>query len=185
MRSGIVTTLVIAGLTLSGHGAHAGGTPDANLADLVSPPDTRQACGVGPAPKAHIDRMPRGAKLADESFVLLLGVKGRQVLNREHLWAVDYSWIALLDGGPPGIYDLKSLFAMGDSLGFTDSTMINIYVGILREPVTADNAEQAQAEAKRLRPASIPPEVERKLLQQLQRHAKRKARTAERLATKP
>lgn len=116
--------------------------------------------------------LDRREKLDSLVFVLDNGARACKVLNRDSLWAVDYTWVYPHSQLPPRWYDARSLIHTGDSLKLADDADLQLTFGTLRVGVHARTAAQAEAEAYRLWPHEVPPALAGRLRVKLERAKK-------------
>lgn len=116
--------------------------------------------------------LDRRDKLDSLVFVLDNGARACQVLNRDSLWAIDYTWVYPHSQLPPRWYDARSLIHTGDSLALPDTADIKLTFGTMRIGVHARTAAQAEAEAYRLWPHEVPPALAGRLKVKLERAKK-------------
>ncbi|MEQ1833580.1 MAG: hypothetical protein ABL977_11035 [Candidatus Eisenbacteria bacterium] len=116
--------------------------------------------------------LDRRDKLDSLVFVLDNGSRACKVLNRDSLWAVDYTWVYPHTLLPPRWYDARSLIHTGDSLHLADDADLKLTFGTLRVGVRAKTAAQAEAEAYRLWPHELPPALSGRLKVKLERAKK-------------
>jgi hypothetical protein len=116
--------------------------------------------------------LDRRDKLDSIVFVLDNGARACKVLNRDSLWAVDYTWVYPHSQLPPRWYDARSLVHTGDSLQLPDTADVKLTFGTLRIGVHAGTAAQAEAEAYRLWPTEVPPALAGRLKVKLERAKK-------------
>ncbi len=113
--------------------------------------------------------LDRREKLDTIVFVIDNGARVCQVLKRDSLWAVDYTWVYPHSVLPPRWYDARTLIRTGDSLAVPDTADIKLTFGTLRVGVHAGAAAQAEAEAYRLWPTEMPPGLRGRLKVKLER----------------
>lgn len=116
--------------------------------------------------------LDRRDKLDSIVFVLDNGARACKVLNRDSLWAVDYTWVYPHSQLPPRWYDARALIRTGDSLQLPDTADIKLTFGTLRIGVHAGTAAQAESEAYRLWPTELPPALAGRLKVKLERAKK-------------
>jgi len=116
--------------------------------------------------------LDRRDKLDSLVFVLDNGARACKVLNRDSLWAIDYTWVYPHSQLPPRWYDARSLIHTGDSLRLPDTADIQLTFGTLRIGVHAGTPAQAEAEAYRLWPTELPPALRGRLKVKLERAKK-------------
>lgn len=116
--------------------------------------------------------LDRREKLDSIVFVLDNGARVCQVLKRDSLWAVDYTWVYPHSVLPPRWYDARALIRAGDSLAVPDTADIKLTFGTLRVGVRAGTPAQAEAEAYRLWPTEMPPGLRGRLNVKLERAKK-------------
>ena len=116
--------------------------------------------------------LDRRDKLDSLVFVLDNGARACKVLNRDSLWAVDYTWVYPHTLLPPRWYDARSLIKTGDSLHLADDADLKLTFGTLRVGIRAKTAAQAEAEAYRLWPTEVPPALAGRLKVKLERAKK-------------
>jgi hypothetical protein len=148
------------------------------LQDFIAPPGTRQ---VARPALLHADLTTgydRRAPLDTVVYALENGARCCRVPTLDSVWVVDYTWIYPHRGMPPRWYDAEDLLRVGDSLGLNDSSSVVFTFGTYRLGVHAGSFEQASAEAKRLRPAVMPPALAGRLRLKLERAREALAREA-------
>ncbi len=116
--------------------------------------------------------LDRRDKLDSLVFVLDNGARACKVLNRDSLWAIDYTWVYPHSQLPPRWYDARSLIHTGDSLALPDTADIKLTFGTMRIGVHAKTAARAEAEAYRLWPHEVPPALAGRLKVKLERAKK-------------
>ena len=112
------------------------------------------------------------AKLDSIVFVLENGARCCKVLDRDSLWAVDYTWVYPHDYFPKRWYDARDLLHTGDSLHLPDDADLKLTFGTLRVGVHAGTLAQATSEAYRLWPTEVPPVLRGRLRLKLERAEK-------------
>lgn len=140
-----------------------------DLRDITAPPGTRQVSRPSMASADLVTGYDRRAPLDTVVYALENGARCRRVLGLDSVWAVDYTWVYPHRGMPPRWYDAEDLLRVGDSLGLGDSSNVVFTFGTYRVGVRAESFEQARAEAKRLRPHSMPRALAGRLRLKLER----------------
>ena len=142
------------------------------LEDFIAPPGTTQKFQPF---MLHADLwlgLDQRVKLDSIVFVLDNGARCAQVMGRDSTWAVDYTWVYPHSLFPPRWYDAKSLIKTGDSLNLADDADLQLTFGTLRVGVRAGSLKQATAEAYRLWPTEMPPQLRGRLKLKLDRAKK-------------
>jgi hypothetical protein len=154
-------------------GASAGrGPDDHNLEDFIAPPGTHRNY---PPSMLHADLVTgydRRAPLDSVVYALENGSRCCRVPSLDSVWVVDYTWVYAHRGMPKRWYDAEDLLRVGDSLGLGDTANVVLTFGTYRIGVHAGSFEQARAEAKRLRPRTMPPALVGRLRLKLERAEK-------------
>jgi hypothetical protein len=146
--------------------------PQPQLQDFIAEPGSSQKFQPF---MLHADLwvdLDQRAKLDTIVFALENGARTCQVLKKDSTWAVDYTWVYPHDRFPPRWYDARDLIRTGDSLKLDDAADIRLTFGTLRVGVRAKTLKQATAEAYRLWPRQIPPELQGRLKLKLERARK-------------
>ena len=150
-------------------GAQRPATAQPRLVDFIAEPGTTSPFML------HADLwlgLDQRAKLDTIVFVLENGARCCKVLNRDSMWAVDYTWVYPHTLFPPRWYDARSLIHTGDSLKLADDADMKLTFGTLRVGVPAKTLAQATTQAYRLWPPEIPPAMRGRLKLKLERAQK-------------
>ena len=151
-------------------GASAGPVSDGhNLQDFIAPPGTRTIYKPSMLHADYITGYDRRAPLDSVVYALDNGARCCRVMGFDSLWVVDYTWVYPHQGLPKRWYDAEDLLRVGDSLKVSDSTPVVFTFGTYRIAVHAGSLGQVRSEAKRLRPAVMPPELVGRLRLKLDR----------------
>lgn len=143
--------------------------PQPRLEDFIAPPGSRQPLKPFMLHADWWHGLDWRARLDTTVYVIENGARCCRVLNRDSLWAVDYTWIYPHDLLPPRWYDARDLVRVGDSLSLPENATIRFTFGTYRTGVRARSFEQAHAEALRHWPATMPPELAGRLRLKLER----------------
>ena len=146
--------------------------PQPQLQDFIAEPGSSQKFQPF---MLHADlwvKLDQRAKLDTIVFTLENGARTCQVLKKDSTWAVDYTWVYPHDRFPPRWYDARELIRTGDSLKLDDAADIRLTFGTMRVGVRATTLKQATAEAYRLWPHTMPPELAGRLKLKLERARK-------------
>ena len=161
---------MLAGLAVVLCGAQSGPVSDGhNLQDFIAPPGTRQVYKPSMLHADYVNGYDRRAPLDSVVYALDNGARCCRVIGFDSLWVVDYTWVYPHQGLPKRWYDAEDLLRVGDSLGVADSSPVVLTFGTYRIGVHAGSFEQVRAEAKRLRPRVMPPELAGRLRLKLER----------------
>ena len=142
------------------------------LEDWIAEPGTQQKIQPFMLHADYWMGMDQRAKLDSIVFALDNGARCCQVMNRDSMWAVDYTWVYPHNLLPPRWYDAKSLFHVGDSLALPDDADLKLTFGTMRMAVRANSLKQATAEAYRLWPDEMPVPLRGRLKLKLDRARK-------------
>lgn len=152
----LATTLLAAGLVLAAVAPAAPPAPPAGeparqprLEDFIAEPGTSQRFQTFMLHADLWQDLDQRVKLDTIVFALDNGARACRVLDRDSLWAVDYTWVYPHDRFPPRWYDARDLIRTGDSLRLDDAADIRLTFGTLRTGVRAGSLAQATTEAYR------------------------------------
>ena len=168
----LAAMFALAALASSTPTASPAPVPQPQLQDFIAEPGSSQKFQPF---MLHADLwvgLDQRAKLDTIVFALENGARTCQVLTKDSTWAVDYTWVYPHDRFPPRWYDARDLIKTGDSLKLDDAADIRLTFGTMRVGVRAKTLKQATAEAYRLWPRTMPPELAGRLKLKLDRAKK-------------